>query len=42
MWMPYGTIFVLVQPYLRNVAGGALRGTVGYGSPTIARVWIDK
>ena len=42
MWMPYGTIFLLFQPYLRNVAGGVLRGTVGYGSPTIARVWIDK
>src|SRR5438046_4040151 len=42
MWMPYGTPFVLFQPYLRNVAGGVLRGTVGYGSPTIARLWIDK
>jgi peptide/nickel transport system substrate-binding protein len=42
MWMPWGTIFVLFQPYLRNVAGGVLRGTVGYGSPTIARLWIDK
>ena len=41
-WMPYGTIFVLAQPYLRNVAGGVLRGNVGYGSPTIARMWIDK
>src|SRR5712692_7500249 len=42
VWMPFGTIFVLFQPYLRNVAGGVLRGTVGYGSPTIARLWIDK
>ncbi len=42
MWMPWGTIFVLFQPHLRNVAGGVLRGTVGYGSPTIARLWIDK
>src|SRR6266567_9446261 len=42
MWMPYGTPFVLFQPYLRNVAGGVLRGTVGYGSPTIARLWLDK
>jgi len=24
------------------MAGGVLRGTIGYGSPTIARVWIDK
>jgi peptide/nickel transport system substrate-binding protein len=42
MWMPYGTPFVLFQPHLRNVAGGVLRGTIGYGSPTIARLWIDK
>jgi peptide/nickel transport system substrate-binding protein len=42
MWMPFGTVFVLYQPYLRNMAGGVLRGTVGYGSPTIARLWIDK
>jgi len=42
MWMPWGTNFVLFQPFLRNVAGGVLRGTVGYGSPTIARLWIDK
>ncbi len=42
MWMPWGTIFVLSQPYLRNMAGGVLRGNVGYGSPTIARLWIDK
>ena len=42
MWMPYGTIFVLSQPHLRNVGGGVLRGNVGYGSPTVARMWIDK
>jgi ABC-type transport system substrate-binding protein len=42
MWMPFGTPFVLFQPYLRNVAGGVLRGTIGYGAPTIARLWIDK
>jgi peptide/nickel transport system substrate-binding protein len=42
MWMPWGTIFMLSQPYLRNVAGGVLRGAVGYGSPTLARLWIDK
>jgi peptide/nickel transport system substrate-binding protein len=42
MWMPWGTQFVLFQPHLRNVAGGVLRGTIGYGSPTIARLWIDK
>jgi peptide/nickel transport system substrate-binding protein len=42
MWMPHGSNFVLFQPHLRNVAGGVLRGTIGYGSPTIARLWIDK
>jgi peptide/nickel transport system substrate-binding protein len=42
MWMPHGSNFVLFQPYLRNVAGGVLRGTIGYGSPTIARLWIDQ
>jgi hypothetical protein len=34
--------FVLSQPHLRNMASGVLRGTIGYGSPAIARVWIDK
>jgi len=42
MWMPHGSNFVMFQPHLRNVAGGVLRGTIGYGSPTIARLWIDK
>jgi peptide/nickel transport system substrate-binding protein len=42
MWMPHGSNFQVFQPYLRNVAGGVLRGTVGYGSPTIARLWLDK
>jgi peptide/nickel transport system substrate-binding protein len=42
MWMPHGSNFVMFQPHLRNVAGGVLRGTVGYGSPTIARTWIEK
>jgi peptide/nickel transport system substrate-binding protein len=42
MWMPWGTQFVVFQPHLRNMAGGVLRGTVGYGSPTIARLWLDK
>jgi hypothetical protein len=42
MWMPWGTQFVLAQPHLRNVASGVLRGAFGYGSPTLARLWIDK
>ena len=42
MWMPYGTVFLVYQPHLRNMAGGVLRGNVGYGSPTIARLWLDR
>jgi peptide/nickel transport system substrate-binding protein len=42
MWMPFGSAIWLFQPYLRNVAGGVMRATAGYGSPTIARLWIDK
>ena len=42
VWMPHGSNFVMFQPHLRNVAGGVLRGTIGYGSPTIARLWIDR
>jgi hypothetical protein len=42
MWMPWGTQFVLAQPHLRNVASAVMRTTIGYGSPTIARLWIDK
>jgi hypothetical protein len=32
----------MYQPYLRNMAAGVLRATIGYGSPTIARLWLDK
>ena len=42
IWMPWGTIFVLSQPHLRNVGGGVLRGNVGYGSPTLARLWLER
>jgi peptide/nickel transport system substrate-binding protein len=42
MWMPHGSNFVLFQPHLRNLAGGVLRGTIGYGSSTIARLWLDR
>jgi len=42
MWMPYDNGFLLFQPYVRNAASRALRRTDGYGSPTIARTWIDK
>jgi peptide/nickel transport system substrate-binding protein len=42
MWMPYDNGFLMFQPHMRNVAAGALRRTDGYGSPTLARAWIDK
>ena len=42
MWMPYDNGFMVFQPHVRNGASRALRRTDGYGSPTIARVWLDK
>ncbi len=42
MWMPFGSNFIVFQPHLRNVASGVLRATHGYGSPTIARLWLEK
>jgi peptide/nickel transport system substrate-binding protein len=42
MWMPYDNGFLVFQPFVRNGAAGALRRTDGYGSPAIARVWLDK
>ncbi|HEY4911925.1 MAG TPA: ABC transporter substrate-binding protein [Methylomirabilota bacterium] len=42
MWMPYDNGFLAFQPPVRNVAAAALRRTDGYGSPAIARVWLDK
>jgi len=42
MWMPYDNGFLIFQPHVRNGASGALRRTDGYGSPTIARLWLDK
>jgi peptide/nickel transport system substrate-binding protein len=42
MWMPYDNGFMVFQPYMRNVAAAALRRTDGYGSPTLARAWMDK
>jgi peptide/nickel transport system substrate-binding protein len=42
MWMPYDNGFMMFQPHMRNVASGALRRTDGYGSPTIARAWMEK
>ena len=42
MWMPAGSALWLFQPHLKNMTGGVLRATAGYGSPTIARLWLDK
>ena len=42
MWMPYDNGFLMVQPYMRNGSPLAIRRTDAYGSPTIARVWLDK
>src|SRR2546425_4947769 len=42
VWMPYDNGFVVWQPYVRNAASLALRRTDGYGSPTIARLWLGK
>jgi peptide/nickel transport system substrate-binding protein len=42
MWMPYDSGFLVFQPHLRNMAAGSLRRSDGYGSPTLARTWLDK
>jgi peptide/nickel transport system substrate-binding protein len=42
LWMPYDNGFLVFQPHMRNGAALALRRTDGYGSPAIARVWLDK
>jgi hypothetical protein len=42
MWMPVDGGFQLWQPHLRNIGQLDLRGNVGYGAPTLARLWIDK
>jgi ABC-type transport system substrate-binding protein len=42
MWMPYDNGFLVTQPHVRNGAALAIRRTDAYGSPTIARIWLDK
>jgi peptide/nickel transport system substrate-binding protein len=42
MWMPYNGGFLIYQPHLRNMSSLALRRPDGYGSPTVARLWLDK
>jgi peptide/nickel transport system substrate-binding protein len=42
LWMPYDNGFLVFQPHVRNASALALRRTDGYGSPAIARLWLDK
>jgi len=42
LWMPYDNGFLVFHPHMRNVSSPALRRTDGYGSPTLARAWMDK
>ena len=42
LWMPYDNGFMVFQPHVRNAAASALRRSDGYGSPTLARAWLDK
>jgi hypothetical protein len=42
MWMPYHAGFLVFQPSVRNASALSLRRTDGYGSPAIARLWLDK
>ena len=42
MWMPYDNGFLVFQPHARNMAAVAMRRTDGYGSPSLARAWMEK
>jgi peptide/nickel transport system substrate-binding protein len=42
MWMPFDAGFSIWQPYTRNIGGLDMRGNFGYGSSTLARLWLDK
>jgi peptide/nickel transport system substrate-binding protein len=42
MWMPFEAGFLIWQPHLRNIGALAIRRSDGYGSSTLARLWIDK
>lgn len=42
MWMPYDARFLIFQPHVRNGAALVIRHTDAYGSPTIARLWLDN
>ena len=42
MWMPFDAGFSVWQPHLRNIGGLDMRANFGYGSSTLARLWLDK
>ena len=42
MWMPYESGFMAWQPHIRNIGSLDLRRNDGYGSSTLARVWLDR
>lgn len=42
MWMPYENGFIAWQPHVRNIGTLDMRRNDGYGSSTLARVWLDK
>ena len=42
MWMPYDSGFLVWQPHLRNIGQLDLLWNDGYGSSTLARLWIDR
>ena len=42
IWMPYDAGFSVWQPHLRNIGGLDMRTNFGYGSSTLARLWLDK
>jgi hypothetical protein len=40
--MPYDAGFSIWQPYTQNIGGLDMRTNFGYGSSTLARLWLDK
>ena len=42
MWMPYDTGFLLFSRTCGTWRPAFCAAPIGYGSPTIARLWLDK
>ena len=42
MWMPYDSGFSIWQPHLRNIGSLVIISSFGYGSSTLAHLWLDK